>query len=53
VNQYSPFGLVLERLFLAPGPKIFLQQYRPEGDMLLVLANVCLGGNSGNQKLQP
>src|SRR6202035_5648219 len=25
VNQYSPFGLVLERLFLAPGPKIFLQ----------------------------
>src|SRR6266487_6741692 len=29
VNQYSPFGLVLERLLLAPGPKIFLQQYRP------------------------
>src|SRR6266487_343842 len=32
VNQYSPFGLVLERLFLAPGPKIFLQQYRPQPD---------------------
>jgi hypothetical protein len=32
VNQYSPFGLVLERLFLAPGPKIFLQQYRPTAD---------------------
>src|SRR6266704_4556239 len=33
VNQYSPFGLVLERLFLAPGPKIFLQQYRPLADI--------------------
>jgi hypothetical protein len=33
VNQYSPFGLALERLFLAPGPKIFLQQYRPQADM--------------------
>src|SRR6266516_2042693 len=32
VNQYSPFGLVLERLFLTPGPKIFLQQYRPKAD---------------------
>ena len=29
MNQYSPFGFVLDRLFLAPGPKIFLQQYRP------------------------
>ena len=25
---YSSFRFVLERLFLAPGPKIFLQQYR-------------------------
>jgi len=27
--------------------------FGPEADMLLVLANVRLGGNSGNQKLQP
>jgi len=40
VNQYSPFGFVLERLFLAPGPKIFLQQYRPKADIAAVLSDV-------------
>jgi hypothetical protein len=31
-GPYRLFELVLERLFLAPGPKIFLQQYRPTTD---------------------
>jgi hypothetical protein len=30
VNQYSQFGLDLEKLFFAPGPKIVLQHYRPK-----------------------
>jgi hypothetical protein len=34
VNQYSPFEFVLERLLLAAGPKIFLQQYRARSELL-------------------
>src|SRR6266487_2052012 len=46
VNQYSPFGFVLERLFLAPGLKIFLQQYRHKASRRGSAANRSLSERS-------
>ena len=36
----ATLGFVIERLFLAPGPKIFLEQYRPKADIAAVLSDV-------------
>jgi len=33
LNQYYAFGLYPEKMFFAPRPKIFLQQYLPEADI--------------------
>jgi hypothetical protein len=47
LNQYSPFTLNLEKVFFAPRPKIFLQQYRPKADVPVAPHNVGFWEQSG------
>ena len=46
VNQYSLFTPHLVKLFFAPRPKIFLQQYRPLADARIARLRVRYRGNS-------
>jgi hypothetical protein len=48
-NQYSLFGLDLEKMFFALGPEIFLQHYRPKADIQIAWANVRFRGYSGHR----
>ena len=38
MNQNSLFGLDLEKVFFAPGPKIVLQHYRPEAEVEILIS---------------